>query len=183
MFFLAIVPDENIRRGIIIPGYILCISKGKSEKRTGWRVSDVMNGEKCKHPKLLVRNPFEHPEMIDFLRCYRTRSHMHRGKYIHEVTKKYYPHGGLFWFECDKYGTPTGMSIFVMKVPSKSKGRYADMGMQFLTKYLNHESNPIERLGTDYYSENMELSNVKIQTIYKTSDKNKEIKNGSRIGK
>lgn len=176
MFFLAIVPDENIRRGILNPGFILCKSHGKSEKRTQWRVSNVVNGEKCKYPKLLVRNPFEHPEMIDFMRFYRTREHMHKGKYIHKATKKYYPRGGLFWFECDKYGEQTGYSIFVMKVPSWSSKRKVDEGAKNLIEYLNRESNPIERIGHDFYAEDMTLSNVKAITAPQKLIKNRRLK-------
>lgn len=165
MFFLAIVPDENIRRGFIYPGYILCKTHGKSKKRSQWRVTNVVNGQKCRFPKLLVRNPFEHPEMIEFLRYYRTREHAHKEKYIHEATKKYYPKGGLFWFECDKYGEQTGCTIFVMKVPSIPKGRRADGGSKALAEFLRHESNPLERIGTDYYLEDLELSDVKAVTI------------------
>ena len=101
---------------------------------------------------------------------------MHKGKYIHKATKKYYPRGGLFWFECDKYGEQTGYSIFVMKVPSWSSKRKVDEGAKNLIEYLNRESNPIERIGHDFYAEDMELSNVKAITAPQKLIKNRRLK-------
>jgi hypothetical protein len=68
--------------------------------------------------KVLVTSLIGNEDMIDFLCSYRTRDHMHNSKHFsHEKTKKYYPHGGLFWFVCDKNGNPAGPALFIMKVP------------------------------------------------------------------
>ena len=52
-------------------------------------------------------------------------------KYDHEETKKYYPKGALFWFECNKFGEPLGSAVFIEKIPRKIKGK-EDSGMQRL---------------------------------------------------
>jgi hypothetical protein len=72
--------------------------------------------------KVLVTSLLGNDDMIDFLCSYRTRDHMHNDKhYSHEKTKKYYPHGGMFWFECDKQGNPLGTATFIMQVPVAKK--------------------------------------------------------------
>lgn len=162
MYFLAIVPEENVRQGVLLPGYILCKTHGVSRTVTQWRVSNVMNGERCKWPKLLIDRPLEHPEMIDYLRCYRTRSHMHKGKYIYEKTKKYFPKGALFWFECDEYGVMTGETIYVMRVPDFSQGKITDQGKKRLLEYFNREQSEFTAVGHDYYSEPLKFSDIKV---------------------
>ena len=125
MYFLGIVTDANMLEGIITPGYVLCKANGKSENRSGWRVTNLTLGPpKMMLPKLLVNSPTGHDEMIDFLSHFRTREHMHGdNNYTHEATKKYYPHGALFWFECNKYGDQTGHALFVKRVPGKRMDR------------------------------------------------------------
>jgi len=136
MYFLAIVTEENIKAGIIVPAYILCKSKGKSENRSGWRVTNVTSGKPCTMPKLVVNTPTGHNEMIDFLSSFRTRDHMHGDdNFDHEDTKKYYPHGALFWFECNKYGDPTGQCLYVKSVPEKR--HKTDGGFEKLKEFLN----------------------------------------------
>lgn len=57
---------------------------------------------------------------------------MHGDKhYKHEETKKYYPKGALFWFECDEYGEPLGTAVFIENVPRKHKGP-TDSGLRRL---------------------------------------------------
>ena len=74
-------------------------------------------------PKVLVQSLTGNDAMIDFLTSYRTRDHMHGDKhYKHEHTKKYYPKGALFWFECNQYGEPTGTAVFIETVPRKIRG-------------------------------------------------------------
>lgn len=80
-------------------------------------------------PKVLVTSLVDNDAMIDFLCAYRTRDHMHGDKrYKHEDTKKYYPHGALFWFECNQYGEPTGTAIFIEKIPRRMKSGKTDSG-------------------------------------------------------
>lgn len=120
--FLGIVLEEDILNGTIIPAYILCQSKGTSENRSGWRViRQSEDNSMANMPKVLTKTLIGNDNMIDFLCNYRTRDHMHGDKnYKAEDTKKYYPKGALFWFECDKNGKPLDNAIFITRVPRKT---------------------------------------------------------------
>lgn len=131
--FLGIVAQQDQQEGEIAPSFILCQAHGVSKKRSGWRVvrQDKTN-PLCDMPKVLVTELIGHDDMIDFQCAYRTRDHMHGDKkYDYEETKKYYPKGALFWFECNKFGEPLGSAVFIEKIPRKIKGK-TDGGMQRL---------------------------------------------------
>lgn len=121
--FLGIVLEEDILNGTIVPAYILCQSKGTSERRSGWRVArQDENNILANMQKVIVKTLIGNENMIDFLCSYRTRDHMHGDKHHkQEATKKYYPKGALFWFECKKNGEPLNNAIFIMKVPVKAE--------------------------------------------------------------
>jgi hypothetical protein len=53
-------------------------------------------------------------------------------KYSHEDTKKYYPEGALFWFECNKYGERSGPAYFVRNVPYKKYRQKTDKAFETL---------------------------------------------------
>lgn len=87
-------------------------------------------------PKVLVNDPANHPELVDFLSGYRTRDHMHGDKaYDHEETKKYYPKGALMWFPCDPHGDRLNKPpIFVKRLPDLKVKGMSDQGKNRLEK-------------------------------------------------
>jgi len=136
MFFLAIVSQEDLLRGNIVPSYILCKSHGVSENRSPYRVYRA-NTPLVGCPKVLVKWPSGNDILIDFLSHYRTRDHMHNDEqYHHESTKKYYPEGALFWFECNDYGEATGPAVFVKRVPDRTMQATTDAGKQRMEERL-----------------------------------------------
>ena len=140
MYFLAIVSDVNIQKGIILPAYTLCKSQGTATTRSGWRV--VKAGSHVERmPKVLVATPYGHDEMIRFLENYRTRDHMHGlEQFSHESTLKYYPKGWLCWFECNIYGDITGPAILIEQVPVNNRTQAkSDQGFAELKKELERD--------------------------------------------
>lgn len=134
MYFLAIVSHEDLLSGNIAPSYIMCWSNGDSDKRAQWRIYQA-NKTKNKASKVLVKYPVGNDLMVDFLSRYRTRDcgHTLRNKRAHERSKKYYPEGALFWFECDEYGEIAGPAVFVKRVPDHNAGKKDD-GMHRLAE-------------------------------------------------
>jgi len=128
--FLAIVSQQDLADGNIVPSYVLCQSHGVSAARSGWRIVR-QNASMANMPKVLVTSLYGNDHMIDFMSSYRTRDHMHGDQaYTHEETKKYYPKGALFWFVCDRFGEAIGPAVFIRRVPVKS--RQTDQGYRRL---------------------------------------------------
>lgn len=142
MYFLAIVARADLLSGNIVPSYVLCQSQGHAASRSSWRVYRA-NAPMANCPKVLVKWPSGNDLMIDFLSSYRTRDHKHKAKrYKHESTKKYYPEGALFWFECNDYGEVTGPAVFVKAIPEKGVHKL-DSDLQRLKEALRiHPSVP-----------------------------------------
>lgn len=61
-------------------------------------------------PKVLVSDPWNHDELLDFMSVYQTQNE----KGIH-----YHPEGALCWYTCNQYGDPTGVTVFARRVPIK----------------------------------------------------------------
>lgn len=128
-YFLAIVSQDDLLKGDIAPSYIVCQSHGTSENRSSWRVirQDKSNKLLRNMNKVLVTSLLGNDLLIDFMCNYRTRDHAHGDpRYSYEETRKYYPKGALFWFECNKYGEPLGTAIFIIKVPLNKNVRFAE---------------------------------------------------------
>ena len=116
--FLAIVADEDLRRGIIEPSYILCrTTESTSDRITGYVVVKA-NNEKIQLPKLLFTNITVDNEFIHFLSHYRAREYNNKERQG-GFRKKYTPVGGLFWFPCDDHGVrdPIQPPVFIKRVP------------------------------------------------------------------
>lgn len=135
--YLGIVTEEDLEDGYIVPSYILCQAHGESTARSGWRVIKQTENNSLKNMnKVLVKTIIGHEDMIEFLCSYRTRDHPHGNRhYTYEETKKYYPKGALFWFECNKYGEPGEYAIFITRVPRNIKGK-TDAGFQMLKERM-----------------------------------------------
>lgn len=160
MYFLSIVSQEDLLRGNIVPSYILCQSHGGAESRGPWRVYRA-NTSLASCPKVLVKTPVGNDAMIDFLSSYRTRDHMHNSrKYKHHQTKKYYPEGALFWFECNVYGEPTGSAIFVKCVPERNVYKN-DSGLSRLKEALSTELTTKDLLTRIFWAEKLNESGIK----------------------
>ena len=160
MYFLAIVSQEDLLRGNIVPSFFLCQSHGGAESRGPWRVYRADTAlASC--PKVLVRSPVGNDAMIDFLSAYRTRDHMHNSrKYKHYQTKKYHPEGALFWFECNIYGEPIGSAIFIKCIPDKNiHGR--DGGLARLKQALSVRPSTAHLLSRLFWAEPHVFSGVK----------------------
>lgn len=160
MYFLAIVAKDDLLRGNIAPSYILCQSHGESDKRAPWRVYRA-DGIAPSINKVLVKWPSGNDVMIGFLSCYRTRDHAHRAKRIrHEHTKKYYPEGALFWFECNDYGEVTGPAVFVKTVPEKGVYKL-DSGKQRLAQAMAVTPSVSDLFSNDPFAVSLMSSGVK----------------------
>lgn len=111
--FLAIVADEDLRKGKTDPSYILCKSDGTNETRTGYV---VVHADIDDHsiPKLLFRDMEMDNPFIHFMSRFRVRQH---GK----DDRKFTPTGALFWFPCDLNGDReiSQPPIFIKRVPDK----------------------------------------------------------------
>jgi len=164
MYFLAIVSQQDHLRGMIEPSYILCKSGGDSPSRSPWRVYRA-NENFPGVSKVLVKWPSGSEEMIDFMSHYRTRDHMHQsGNYRHERTKKYYPKGALFWFECNEYGEAEGPAVFVKFVPDPDIVK-TDNGKQRLDDALSHELSAADILCRDPWSVSLNQSGIKPKLV------------------
>lgn len=109
-YFLGLTLKQDILNGSFWPSYILCQARTTSENRTGFRVIKQLDGEPSKNlPRVLVTDPFDHEELLDFLSVYQTQDFF---KGVH-----YHPEGALCWYECNRYGDPTGVVIYARKVP------------------------------------------------------------------
>lgn len=123
MYYLGIVLAKDINDGYINAEYVLCKSLGRSKNRSPYRVYRYGNPTFFSIPRILFPIPYCSNDLIDFLSNYRTRDHIHiKGRSIAR-TKKYTPVGALFWFECNKYGEPTGKKIFIKRIPDKKYSR------------------------------------------------------------
>ena len=160
MYFLAIVSQEDLLNGNIVPSYILCKSHGESESRSPWRVYRA-NTPLANNPRVLVRWPTGNDTMISFLSRYRTRDHMHKARYYNHVyTKKYYPHGALFWFECNDYGEATGPAVFVKRVPDHEYDKQ-DNSKQRLEEALSYSPSTSELFSRNPWVIDLPQSGVK----------------------
>ncbi len=160
MYFLAIVARDDLLRGHIRPSYVLCKSHGDSENRSPWRVYRA-NTPLVNCPKVLVKWPGGNDLMIDFLSKYRTRDHIHDPDSKHyDQTKKYYPEGALFWFECNNYGEATGTAVFVKCVPDR-KGYKDDGGKQRFDEALSKTPTAKDLFSSDPFAKCLEQSGVK----------------------
>lgn len=139
-YFLGIVAMEDMLEGNMMPSYIVCQSKRKSESRSGLRVVKA-NSTMVGMDKLLVANIHAHPELIDFMSNYRTRDHMHTKNLRQRArTRKYTPEGGLFWFPCTASGLMCRYNykpIFIKLVPD-NEGRATDDGFTRLKAAREH---------------------------------------------
>lgn len=160
MYFLAIVSQEDLLNGNIVPSYVLCQSHGNAESRSPWRVYRA-NVKQANCPKVLVCWPSGNDAMVDFLSRYRTRDHQHGARYYNHVhTKKYYPHGALFWFECNEYGKALGPAVFVKRVPDKTIASQ-DGGKQRLEQALSYSPSVSELLSRNPWAVDLPYSGVK----------------------
>lgn len=169
-FFLGIVAQEDLLKGIFEPSYILCQSHGSSEKRSGWRVNKVDGG--FINNILLVSSIEDRADMIDFLSSYRTRDHHHKDeKYSIEETRKYYPKGALFWFLCNEYGERAGPALFIHRVPILSANIEIDSGKKRIEsgKY-NIDTSINGILARRHKTMDLDESNVKIKLVQRRSD-------------
>lgn len=159
MYFLAIVAKEDLLHGNIVPSYILCKSSGTSTNRSKWRVYRANAGFTC--TKVLTRWPSGNDTMVEFLSKYRTRDHMHKSQgYSRASTRKYYPEGALFWFECNQYGEAIGPAVFVKRVPDKTKTG-SDLGKQIFDEATVETPSVPELFSRDPWSIPLVTSNVK----------------------
>lgn len=116
--FLAIVADDDLRKGIIEPSYILCTKDVETASRTDLIVKRANEMGDCS--KLLVNSLSEYDELIHFLSNYRTRERV-SDDIPNKLTKKFCPIGALFWFPCDKYGNQDESQppLFIKRVPDR----------------------------------------------------------------
>ena len=170
MYFLAIVSQEDLLNGNIVPSYILCWHHGTSENRSRWRVYRA-NTPLASAPKVLVKYPSGNPLMVDFLSRYRTRDHMYvpNKKSTHKKSQKYYPQGALFWFECNEYGERTGAAVFVKRIPDRNIIK-PDEGKQRLQQALNQKIYLHQQFSSDPFAVPLEQSHVKPQLYQGTSN-------------
>ena len=160
MYFLGIVTRENMNRGLIIPAYILCQHGGMSEKRSQWIVTKSYKPSGRYLPMVLVRTPYGHDDMCDFLNAYRTREYGSTNKKVPKsYKKKYMVVGGIFWFECDKYGRQTGPAIFVRKIPVKNSSRYRDGKTHSIID--TEQGSPYKAIIGDLYTIEKDYTNIK----------------------
>lgn len=161
MFFLAIVSHEDLLAGNIEPSYTLCWSQGNSPNRSSWRVYRA-NASFTNIRKVLVKHPSGNEAMIDFLSHYRTRDYMHtkKSKRAHQRSKKYYPEGALFWFECNEYGEKTGAAIFVKRIPDPSIST-SDDGLRRLIEYQSQRIHLNDLFCRDPFAVPLKYSSIK----------------------
>ena len=108
-YFIAIVLDADILNGSFSPAYVLCKSYTTNEKRSGWRIISQVDGRPTSMlPRVLVTETIGHQDMVDFMSSYQKKGA--DGKHFH-------PRGALCWFSCNRYGDPTGETVFIKRVP------------------------------------------------------------------
>lgn len=109
LYFLALTLQEDVVNGTFWPSYVLCQARTTSESRSGWRIIKQLDGTPSSSiPKVLVTEITGHEDMVNFMSSYQTKD---RGK------KHYHPKGYLCWYECNRYGDPTGVAHLIKKVP------------------------------------------------------------------
>lgn len=109
LYFLAITLQEDVVNGSFWPSYVLCRSRTTSESRSGWRIIKQLDGiPSFNLPRVLVTETTGHDDMVGFMSSYQTQD---------KKGKHYHPYGYLCWYECDRYGDPTGTVQPIKKVP------------------------------------------------------------------
>ena len=108
-FFLAISLQKDVVKGTFWPSYVLCRAYTTSAKRSGYRIIKIFDGVQQRNiPRLLFTEIYGHEDLINFMSSYQCQD---------ENGKHYHPRGYLCWYECNKYGEPTGKVIPIKKVP------------------------------------------------------------------
>lgn len=159
MYFLAIVAKEDLLNGNIVPSYILYKTNISTNSRTPWRIYRANVKVGCS--KLLAKWPTGNDTMVEFMSKYRTRDFGHSSPlHSHESTKKYYPEGALFWFECNQYGEATGPAVFVKRIPDRSlQGK--DLGKKIYIEAMMETPTLPKLFSRDPWSAPLETSNAK----------------------
>ena len=142
-----------MNNGRFWPSFVLCESRTKSNVRSGWRVVKNLEGSKTfSLPKVLVTSIYGHEDMLEYLSDYRTQDKMGG---VH-----YYPKGALCWFECNKYGEPTGSVYFARRIPDM---KYLEVprrqrGWQRLLKRQNRKYNLKDKFSKPNVDEKLKLT-------------------------
>ena len=109
-YFLALTLQEDVTNGTFWPSYVLCKAHTTSESRSGWRIIKQLDGTPSfSLPRVLVTELTSHDDMVLFMSSYQTQDK--------KGGKHYHPRGYLCWYECDRYGDPTGIVYVIKKVP------------------------------------------------------------------
>lgn len=95
--------------GTFWPAFVLCQSYTTSEKRSGYKIVQIVDGlQVASNPKVLFTETLGHEDMIGFMSSYQR---------IDSNGKHYHPRGMLCWYGCNQYGEMNGFVQPIKKVP------------------------------------------------------------------
>lgn len=105
---LGIIARDDMISGNFRPSYVLCKQKDGLSNSCMKRCDLV-----TPHNIKLYKDRNDSEALIEYYGAYRPKS-------WDETEQKYIsiiPEGGLFWFECNRFGELTDQNIFIMRVP------------------------------------------------------------------
>lgn len=167
-YFLAISLDADVLNGAFWPAYILCKSYTTSEKRSGWRILHQVEGMPTSSlPRVLVTETTGHEDMIEFMSSYQIKD----GK----TGKHFHPYGALCWYSCNKYGEPTGETVFIKKVPEwRWIFDFANRGFQKVKKMWEKKPALNELLSSEPNAAVMTFTDTKLKLHQQSHSKDLE---------
>ena len=153
--------------GSFWPSYILCRSFTTSEKRSGYRIVKMFEGMPAsKLPRVLFTEVVGHEDMIGFMSSYQCQDS--KGKHYH-------PHGYLCWYECNRYGDPTGQVIPIKRVPEYVWiFDFSNKGYQKLKKDQSKVWRLSEVIAKEPRASPLETSEVKFRLAQRTKRRSKK---------
>lgn len=146
-----------MNNGTFWPSYILCQARTTSESRSGWRIIKQLDGTPSSSlARILVTEMLGHEDMIKFMSSYQTQDK--------KGGKHYHPHGYLCWYECDRYGDPTGVVHPIKKVPEYVYiYNFKDKGFQQLKKDREKKKTLQEVLSAEPRTTPLNTSDVQLK--------------------
>ena len=155
-FILAICLQKDVSNGSFWPSYILCRAYTTSEKRSGYRIIKMFEGMPARNiPRVLFTEMTGHEDLISFMSSYQCQD---------QNGKHYHPHGYLCWYECNRYGEPTGNVIPIKRVPEFIWiYDFASKGFQKLKKDQEKKLKMNEVLSLQPRASPMDRTDVKVK--------------------
>lgn len=142
--------------GSFWPAYVLCKSYSTSEKRSGYRIIKIVDGNQLRpNPRVLFTETLGHEDMINFMSSYQC---------MDKKGKHYHPRGYLCWYGCNKYGEMNGYIQPIKRVPEYVWiFDFSNKGFQKLKRDQSNIPKLNEVIASEPRGSPYDISNVKLK--------------------